>query len=250
MATIIDPTMVRYRGIVPLLLCALMLGACGGRGVLPTVAEEAALIRQSGLGPTSRIAVVSNAGFGTRAVIDEEVAQGTVNAVADIASQLLGVEAVALDQSPSGPWQREMVESWDKAGFFEVIDHYEFFAQRDFDGYVIVMLESTGYGGFENGAYTRTEKRGSGNEYFNPLPMPELYESFSPQYRLYLRDEKSMQPLMRSGLGGRVDCQQRQVINAAGDNAYRVFDEPEQCAQEFAQQFEDYLSARVALTER
>ena len=228
--------------IVLAIIAALMsLTACSSRSLLPTLEEEAAMIAAAGLNSSRRFAVVNRARFTNRAVADPRITQPLTEDMANAMQELLGVSAEALDKGREGEWSRELVESWDKAGFFETINHIRFFRQRGFDGYAIVMLESTGQsGGYLLGQPTPRESR------TNVFGKKERHsESFAPQFRIYLFDNDEEVAIMRSGKNRTISCDK--VSFHVGGNkviAAEYADIPA-CPAKFASLFREYLLARV-----
>ena len=216
-----DNMQLKYLHVGFLTTVCLIFAGCGS--LAPSLEEDTALIAAAGLDATQRYAVVSNGGFASREVANPDFAQPVVDEIATITGELLGVEAIGLDQSPDGDWAREMKESWDEAGFFEVIDHFDFFESRGFDGYVIFMQES--------------EVLSSDG--------PFLYERFQPQFRIYQLHEGGTRPLMRTGQSPAIECDQEQVMHTAGGIPTRRFKDPIACAWKFAEQYRKDVSARV-----
>ena len=223
-------------------LAAVLLVGCGSRPLLPTVEEEALLIANADLGRSTHLAVVTRERFASRAVADTRIAQPLVTEIAEITEELLGVQATALDQARDGDWARELVESWDKAGFFETIDHVDFFAERGFDGYIVAMPASTGQtGGFVLGQPAPGPDRGSASG------ERELHsEGFAPQFRIYVFENGEEKPIMRSGKDRTLRCDKVSQRVGNIDVVAAAYADAGECAGKFSALYREYLTSRLS----
>ncbi len=227
-----------------LLSTLLFVAGCGSRSLLPDISEESQLLAAADLRDDKRYAVVTRTGNFDRNVPDKNLAQPIVEGVAATASELLGVDAVPLDQSRDGPWATELRRSWEEAGFFETIDQDEFFIRRGFDGYIVAMAESRDFSGEASLGSQPPPK--PGDNPFDRILGPPLTLTFEPQYRIYQFVDGESQAIMRSGKAKSFDCTLRDV--ASGGGVLRlVAADPEGCSQKFVDVFRDYLAQRVEL---
>ena len=222
-------------------LAAVLLAGCGSRALLPTAEEEARLIANANLDGSTHLAVVTRERFAGRAVADTRIAQPMVEEIADITEELLGVQATALDQARDGDWARELVESWDDAGFFETIDHVDFFSDRGFDGYVVAMPASTGQtGAFVLGQPTPNRDR------VNESGERELHsEGFAPQFRIYIFENGKEMPIMRSGKGRTLRCDKVSERIGNVDVIAAAYADANECAGKFSALYREYLTSRL-----
>ena len=222
-------------------LAAVLLAGCGSRPLLPTVEEEAVLIANANLDRSTHFAVVTRERFASRDVADTPIAQPLVKEIAEITEELLDIQATALDQSRNGEWARELVESWDEAGFFETIDHIDFFAERGFDGYIVAMPASTGQtGGFMLGQQTPERDRVDATGERVPHS-----ESFAPQFRIYVFENGEEIPIMRSGKDRTLSCDKVSQRVGSVDVIAAAYADADDCAQKFSSLYREYLADRL-----
>lgn len=214
------------------------IAACGSRQLLPEIDEEAQLLAGAELREGKRYAVVTRTDFASRNVPDLALAEPIAEGVADVATELLGVEAVPLDQRRDGDWAVELVNSWDEAGFFEVIDHHDFFASRGFDGYIVAMAESVD--GPDGSPLRRKSMPELDDNPFSSM-FVQLEMEFAPQFRIYELVDGETEPLMRSGKRESFRCDVRDVGSRV------VASDAQACAQRFVDLFRRYLIQRVEL---
>ncbi len=127
--------------LVAICTLAAMAAGCGPRMFVPTIEEEAALLANADL-PGKRYAVVVRAAWtGGHVPAVEGFGNQVAAEVAEIATEMLGVEAIPLDHADGSPWPEEHSRFEADRGWLTASTYEPFFRNEGFDGYIMVTAQ-------------------------------------------------------------------------------------------------------------